>query len=249
MSVHPILPGEFTQEFRLLFELCKLSDNRFDQKVSRSAVINTCGLSQDEAEQIICSLRESGLLVFDAVIGFLRITRYGISEIVTAKAAPHTRTAYFPSLIKMGIRLRRGHHLFDTVEPIWPSSAASPSPKTQNHSITGFSEGTHSSTEVNPFNQSIKRPSDKPLLTSMIDELEALEKQLAVPQRSVTRDPFEQLEVLIDRHCKACATTRSARVTTKLWTRSANIDDPTDRSTAKIVSELEQVSELLFAFN
>ena len=83
----------------------------------------------------------------------------------------------------------------------------------------------------------------------MIDELEALEKQLAVPQRSVTRDPFEQLEVLIDRHCKACATTRSARVTTKLWTRSANIDDPTDRSTAKIVSELEQVSELLFAFN
>jgi len=82
----------------------------------------------------------------------------------------------------------------------------------------------------------------------MIDELEALEKQLAVPERSVSSDPFEQLEILINSHCKACAKKRSARMTTKLWTRSANIDDPGAQSTAKIVSELEQINESLFAF-
>jgi len=240
MSVHPILPGEFTQEFRVLFELCKLSNNRFDQKVSRSAVINTCGLRQDEAEQIICSLRESGLLVFDAVIGFLRITRYGISEIVTAKASPHTRTAYFPSLIKMGIRLRRGHHLFDTVEPVWPS------PTTPNYSIAGFNEEKNASDDAIPLEQSINGSTDQPLLTSMIDELEALEKQLTESEQTVAADPFEQLEGLIERHYEASTKARSARMKTKLWTRSVESKNPDAQATSKLISELEGINELLF---
>lgn len=255
MSIHPVAPGEFTQEFRVLFELSKLSDNRFDQKVSLSAVIKTCGLCQDEAEQIISSLRESGLLVFDAVIGFLRITRYGISEVVTAKASPHTRTAYFPSLIKMGIRLRRGHHLFDTVEPVWPiiQNRTGDSASEALNSAPLMPEQGQNDTEQfeNKVAQTDGNPSDQQLLTTMINELEGLEKQLAVSEEPVSKDPFERLGVLIEHHYLANTTMAACAAgtnTEKLWTRSAAFNKAPAQSTSELVSELEHINELLFTF-
>ena len=137
------------------------------------------------------------LAEFDKQVGNLRVTRYGISEIITAKACPNSRTNYFPSINSMKIRLSRGHHLFDDVEPVWPeelsapATAASPAQTSKylpdGRRAKAVRKGAKRSkkhgqvvSEAAPLN------SKAAIIAAMIAELEQLAAQLAVTQLVMT---------------------------------------------------------------
>lgn len=103
-------------EFLFLFHACKLTNNRPDQSVSLSDVARVSGLNQDQSEQLCTSLREARLIRYSSLLGDISVTRFGVSEVVTTKACPHTGANYFPAVRQMGLKFSRGHHLFDEVE-------------------------------------------------------------------------------------------------------------------------------------
>ena len=119
------LSGNQITEFRTLFELCRLAEHEPENPVSIPLLVSACNLARDDFNQVLGTLKKRRLIAFDTLLDYLRITHFGVSEIVTAKAQPGARTHYFPSLKTMGIRLRQGHHLFDSVEPVWPEKSAS----------------------------------------------------------------------------------------------------------------------------
>ena len=103
-------------EFLFLFHACKLTNNRPDQSVALSDVARAAGLSQDQSEQLCASLREARLIRYSSLLGDISVTRFGVSEVVTTKACPHSGANYFPAVRQMGLRFSRGHHLFDDLE-------------------------------------------------------------------------------------------------------------------------------------
>ncbi len=121
MSATP-LPDKPITEFRTLFELCRLAGHEPENPVSIPSLVTACDLARDEFNDVVRTLKQRQLIVFDTLLDYLRITHFGVSEIVSAKARPNLNTHYFPSLKMMGIRLRQGHHLFDSVEPVWPKN-------------------------------------------------------------------------------------------------------------------------------
>lgn len=103
-------------EFLFLFHACKLTNNRPDQSVSLADVARVAGLNQDQSEQLCASLREARLIRYSSLLGDISVTRFGVSEVVTTKACPHSGANYFPAVRQMGLRFSRGHHLFDDLE-------------------------------------------------------------------------------------------------------------------------------------
>lgn len=185
------VPIETTREFRVLFELCRLSGNRPENAVEIALLSKTADLDSQHFDYSIESLLTAKLAEFDKHVGNLRVTRYGISEIFTAKACPNSRTNYFPSINSMNIRLSRGHHLFDEVEPLWPDELSAPE---KTASTTQTSKYLPDNTRARAMRKGVRRDLKKDditaadltstgtravIITEMIAELEDLLTQFA----------------------------------------------------------------------
>jgi len=187
----PTFPIETAREFRVLFELCRLSGNRPENSVEMTQLSKTADLASDDFDHSIESLMAAKLAEFDKQVGNLRVTRYGISEIVTAKACPNSRTNYFPSINSMKIRLCRGHHLFDDVEPLWPEELSAPVKSASTNETSKYLPGNKPAKVIRKIARQDEKKtgeitsdltpdlSRNAIIVQMISELEHLAMQLA----------------------------------------------------------------------